>query len=267
VNFAEYRAIDAMNWSTLKHGGKSLMHLRHELDSDDDGDTTNRTMLRLNHAAVLEPASLASEFAVFDGERRAGKEWEAFKLANAGRQIVKAGEMAAALRVAEAVRSHRAASEALRGARCEDTIVWTDLETGIQCKARLDVYAPKRHIADLKGDASVDEFAFARRVGSNLYYAQLAWYQMGVEAATGDRVPCLLIPYETEEPHDVAVFEVSDDWLQPGHDLCRRLLREYAQAKRDGLWPGRYDGIRPLPAPPKWINPNTDDYAVDALED
>lgn len=264
MKYEDYAAIPAMNWSTLKKGAASMLHLQHAIESDDDGDTPARAVLRLNHAAVLEPSTLASDFAIWTGDRRSGKEWEAFKLLRSARQIVKADEMDAAKEVCAAVWRHNAARNLIDGALTEHVIEWTDVETGVACKARLDVYQPGKAIADLKGDATTDEFTFARRVGTHLYYAQLAWYQMGVEAMTGERVKCYLIPYEQKPPTDVAVFEVGEDWLEPGRELCRKLLREYVAARDTGLWPGRYSEVRPLPGPPKWINPEIvgDDYEV-----
>lgn len=269
MNFAEYAAIDAMNWSRLKKGAASMLHLKHAIDSTDDGDTTSRLLLRAVHSAVLEPDTFDEDYVVFDGAVRRGKEWEAFKAAHAGRTILNRTEQAIRIaekerivQVAAAVRRHSVAHKLIASASCEHTIVWTDRETGVRCKARMDAYAPKRHIADLKGDRSVDEYLFTRRVGSMLYHGQAAWYQMGVEALTGDRLPYYLIPYETAAPHDVAVFEVDEDWLKPGRELCHRLLRQYAEAKRADVWPGRYDGIRPLLTPPKHINPDVEDYEV-----
>lgn len=264
--FAAYRALPDMNWSTLKKGAQSMRHLKHAIDTDDDGDTASRTVLRLNHAAVLEPHTLSTHYAVFDGPRRAGKEWEAFKAEHADAEIVKAEEMASARRIADAVMSYRPARALIETALTEQTLTWTDPETGVPCKGRMDVYQPGAHIADLKGDKSTDAFAFVRRVSSLIYYGQAAWYQMGCEVTHGIVLPYRLIVYESAEPHDVAVFEVDNDWLQPGRDLARRLLREYAACLESGVWPGRYSEVQPLPSPPKHINPSVDDYAVEEIE-
>ena len=260
MSFDTYRAIDAMNWSTLKAGAKSMRHLHHAIITTDDGDTSSRAILRLNHAAVLEPHTLDQDFVVWTGGNRVGKDWLAFKAAHEGRQIVKSDEMDAARRIATAIRANPTARDMLDGALTEHTIEWTDAETGVKCKARMDVYKPGSHIADVKGDASVQDYAFARRVGANLYYAQAAWYQMGVESTTGERLPYYLMPYETAEPHDCAVFEVDEDWLAPGRELCRRLLREYVAARDSGVWPGRYSGVMTLPSPPRHINPDVADF-------
>lgn len=262
MKYEDYAAIPAMNWSTLKKGAASMLHLQHAIESDDDGDTTARAVLRLNHAAVLEPSTLATDFAIWTGDRRAGKEWELFKSTHAARQIVKSDEMDAAREIAAAVTRHGAARELISGALTEHVIEWTDAETGVRCKARLDVYQPGKAIADLKGDATTDEFAFARRVGQLIYYGQAAWYQMAVEAKYGVRLPCYLIPYEQKPPTDVAVFEVDEDWLKPGRELCHRLLRQYVEARNTGVWPGRYSGIQTLPSPPKYINPDVADFEI-----
>lgn len=267
MTFADYRAIRAMNWSTLKNGIKSMRHLHHALTTTDDGDTSSRQMLRLNHAAVLEPHTLDTDYVVFDGAVRRGKEWEAFKAAHPSAQIVKAEELARARRVADAVMSYAPARTLIESAQCEHTIQWTDPETGVACKGRLDVLGQGTYIADLKGDKSTDAFAFARRVGSLTYYGQAAWYQIGCEVLYGDVLPAYNIVYEVDEPHDVAVFRVDNDWIQPGRDLARRLLREYGECVNSGRWPGRYDSVQPLPSPPSYINPNVDDYAVEVIED
>ncbi len=71
--FADYCAIDAVNWSSLKHlWAGSPLHYKHHRESADK-DTTGRKMGRLLHAMAL--GSFDEEFVVFeDGDRR-GKVW------------------------------------------------------------------------------------------------------------------------------------------------------------------------------------------------
>lgn len=261
MNFDAYRNIPAINWSTLKKGAQSMRHLRHALDTE-DSDTASRVVLRLNHAAVLEPHTVDRDYLVYDGVRR-GKEYEAFKALHPGAQYVKAEDITEARRIADAVMSYRPARDLIEGAQCEQNLVWTDPETRVDCKGRMDVYRAGHHIADLKGAKTTDSFGFVRHVSDYLYYGQAAWYQMGAEVLHGTRLPYSLIVYEQEAPHDVAVFRVDDDWLQPGRDLARRLLREYAACMESGVWPGRYADVQSLPSPPKYINPDVgDDFEI-----
>lgn len=260
MNFADYQSISAMNWSTLKKGVQSMRHLKHAIDSDDDGDTFARAVLRLNHAAVLEPHTVERDYAVFPGPTRRGKEWDAFQAANPGKTFVKQDDIDESRRIADAVMSCKPARDLLEGALREQNLVWTDDETQLLCKGRMDIYKPGAVIADLKGCKSVEASAFVRHVGSYLYYAQAAWYQAGVEALYHARLPFFLVCYETTAPYDVAVYEVDEDWLRPGRELTRRLMSQFAACLKSGVWPGRYDTVQALPTPPKYINPDVEDF-------
>src|SRR4051812_24246093 len=84
AEFADYIKIDAVNWSTLKHMRTSPLHYRHAVDSPDE-DTARFGIGRAIHTAILEPHKLATDYAVFDGKRRAGKKWKTFEAENVTR--------------------------------------------------------------------------------------------------------------------------------------------------------------------------------------
>lgn len=265
MTFADYRAIKAMNWSTLKHGLRSMLALHHAMTTTDSDDTASRQLLRAAHLTVLEPDSYDANVVVYPGAVRRGKEWETFKAEHADRTILNQTEFVQRqadheklLRIRDAVMSNPDVARLINGAKTEQTIQWTDPATGVPCKGRLDVLGPD-YIADLKGDASVEDRVFARRVGQLCYYGQAAWYQAGVEVRTGRTLPFYAIVYEAKAPHDSAVYEMDKDWLNPGRDLCARLLEQYAACVASGVWPRRYSGVQALPTPPPHINPDVDD--------
>lgn len=252
MNFEAYRAIPAMNWSLIKHGAQSMRHLRHAIDNPDDGDTTSRGVLRAVHTAVLEPDRLTEDYAVFTGPRRAGKAWDEFELANAGRTILKASELEEVQATAASILACPEAAALIRAGRSEQSIQWTDPETGIACKGRLDLIGPG-FIADLKGFNSTDADTFARQAGRMLYHCQAAWYQWGASLVTGEPHSIAHIVYEDSAPYDVAVFEMPEDWLDLGRKMNRDLLNRYARCLESGIWPGRYTGVQTLPKPPKYL--------------
>jgi len=45
------------------------------------------------HKLLLEPDSFNDDYTVFEGARRAGKEWQEFKAANDNKQIIKLSEL------------------------------------------------------------------------------------------------------------------------------------------------------------------------------
>lgn len=238
IPFADYCAIDAVNWSSLKHlWAGSPLHYKHHRESTDK-DTTGRGMGRLLHALVL--GSFDEDFIIYeDGDRR-GKAWDAFKAANPGKTILKPNEIADVRAQADAVLAHPEARRLLRGAATESTILWTDPDTGLPCKGRLDIDAHANEpafIADLKGSGSLD--SAERTCHRQGYVHQLAWYRRGVRIAHGVEVSAYLIGVETKAPHDVGVWRLDRDLLDLAEREIVTVMQRLADCIHADRWPGR----------------------------
>jgi hypothetical protein len=231
MSFAEYSAIEAVNWSTLREMGRSPAHYRYRLDHPRE-DTTRLGFGRGAHAALFESDRLPLDFAVFRGPKRAGKEWRAFKAVHAAETILKATEYERCIGIRDAVRAHEAAARHLRSGWSERAIVWTDPETRLACKARPD------HLSDalleLKTTDDLARFSwFAEQLG---YHCQLAFYLMALRSI-GIRVPARIIAVECKPPHKVALVALAAARLEAGELECRRLLRQVAACRAARSWP------------------------------
>lgn len=251
----EYVAHKGINWSLLKLLDKSPAHYRHAADSDDDGDTASRNMLRASHMAVLEPERAAVDIIEYPG-RRAGNAWKDFQAEHAGKSILNAREMAIVTGCASAIREHAEANLLLSGGEAEVPMYWTDPETGRECKGiadylHLDV-SNGPVLIDYKGCGSVAPHNFARDVARMGYHGQLAHYAAGVEAITGHRPTCYLVAQETSAPHDVGVYRLTDDTLWLGEQMRRRLLRLLVACEASGVWPGAVPNVVELELP-SWV--------------
>lgn len=244
-----YRAIpDAVNWSTLKEALKSGLHYQYNLTAPRE-ETDAMRLGRAVHSATFEPDALLREYVVFEGGRRAGKEWEEFQAMHAGRTILKPEDYETALRIRDAVHAHKVARALLRTGQPECTLTWTDYETGLPCKSRLDWLSSKALI-ELKTTSDIDARVFGRVAGSMLYHAQLAFYHMGVQAQPkGKPRVCKIIAVESAPPHDVAVYALDDDMLWAGEEKVRAALELVAECRRTKRWPGRYPCELPLELP------------------
>lgn len=255
--FDEYRAIDAVNWSTLKQMRRSPKHYQFIVANPIE-DTTRLALGRATHTAVLEPDKFALDYAVFRGPRRAGKDWDAFCAANRGRTILKLDEYATALAMRDAVRAHPIAGPILASGLPEQTFTWTDPETGLECKARPDWLATAAAcFADLKTTVDVDADRFGALSARMGYHGQVAFYRRGL-LAHGLDLPPKIIAVEAAEPHDVAVFAVDEDALYAGDEEVGELLRRVAECRESGKWPGRYETEMRLTLP-AWAFPDEDD--------
>lgn len=269
MTFDDYKAISAVNWSTLKHAGKSPAHYRAALERDFVPSPAMEIGTAV-HAAVLEPEEFEARYVVWDGGARRGKAWDAFRDANADRRILKADEHQRVLVIAETVHSNRVAAPYLTGGgEFEASFVWTDEETGLRCKGRADRIAYNagglRVLVDLKTTNDGDPRKFAATAARLGYHGQLAFYSDGL-ASRGQPVDkVVMIVVETSAPFDVTVYEVDDETLYAGECLYRELLAKVAGCRSTGKWPGRFlaEEVFRLPA---WAFKSDDDVDGFGLE-
>lgn len=238
MTFYEYKAIDAVNWSKLKAMSRSPLHFRESMVAprvDSDGMRLGRA----GHTAVLEPDQFQATYAIWDGGRRYGRDWEAFKTAAGDKDILTVDQAAAAHRIGRAVREHPAASKYLAWPHSvEESIVWTDPATEIKCKARLDLIGLA--IVDLKTSKEIGSRHFASTVAKFGYHKQLAFYRRGYKSVTQRELPCVLIAVESSAPFDVAVYEMNEDALFAGDEEVSELLLKLKTCRDTGKWPGQY---------------------------
>ena len=233
----DYRALPGVNWSTLKEIDKSPKHYKHGLESERE-DTAAFRFGRAVHCLVLEPGEFDSRYVIWDGGRRYGKKWDRFQTDYSDSEILSENELYRAKHVAASVNEHPVAHGLLRQAVDREQVVqWTDSETGIDCKAKLDAVGSM--VIDLKTTQDVSPIAFGNSAAKYGYHGQCAFYHDGAVAAgyelTKDPV---LIVVESVEPYDVAVYTLPDYVLDIGRMYYRRLLRQLHGCQQSGVFPG-----------------------------
>lgn len=253
----EYAELPGVNWSALRHLWRgSPLHYHHRL-THPEPPTAAMLAGRAAHLAMLEPDRLPLECVVWtEGDRR-GKAWLDFKAANEGKLILKTEEYQRALSLRDAVRGNRDAMDYLRDAETEKTITWTDAETRLGCKARVDAWNPSHvdgpAVVDLKTMRSIDKRAVQNQVAALGIHLQLAHYRAGLMAS--QRVPfvrVVIVAVEQEPPHDCAVFLPEPSEIQLAAEEVTGLLVRLRHHLATNTWPGRFGEPQPLPLPP-WV--------------
>jgi len=270
----QYDAHPGVRWSNLSHMRKSPAHYLHALTNKRKDTSALNTGSAL-HTLVFEPETYAERFTTYAASKSKGegarKAWEAFQedARERGLTILDADEEARAQGCAAAVRSKASAYIAPSKGRAEIPITWTDSETGLLCKARLDWLTIDRLLIDLKSTRSTEEHAFANQAWKLGYFHQQMFYSMGVAAATGcalDEVPFLFVAVESEAPYDVALFEPCQESRQAAHEDVKRLMAQLAECQRTGKYPGRYDKPRILKAPAYVLMSEDEEWDIQTKE-
>lgn len=193
---------------------------------------------RATHTAILEPHRFSSDYVLWDGNARRGKDWDAFRLQHEpfGRTILTENQRDTAVAVAKAVRSHPIAGAILAEAgRAELSITWTHARTGTPMKARIDWLCSA--LVDLKTSRDVEPRLFSGQVARLGYHVQMAIYRAAL-LQLGVDVPTKLVTAQNIEPYDVAVYSIPEDVILVGEQAYEQALDRLALCRSRGEWPG-----------------------------
>lgn len=261
---------DACNWSTLKFILRSPKHYLHAL-AHPRADTEALLRGRALHTICYEPQEWPRRYSImpnFHGGMldatakekgyAGGKEAKAKWLSeNRGVEILEPEVYASVVGMNDALKSDPIAAGYVVGGKAEQLVTWTDAETGIECRGRVDHY--NGSLSDLKSCANIEPRAVSRQIGTLGYHAQLAFYADGLEANEITLVePPALIFVEAVAPYDVAVYEFTHEDVAAGRAVYRRALSILSDCRRTGLWPGVAGGVRQRVSIPAWASVDDD---------
>lgn len=253
LGFAEYLRIPAVSrgflW-TMKR--QSAAHAQ-----TPKGDSEALGFGRALHEWILTPELFMKNYgAKLPGDRRKKenrwiKDLEATLTEN-GITLIDPADLDQIKAMTAAVQAHNAARLLLDVPldHREVSIVWTDAETGLLCKARADVENRELGcLPDLKttGDASPD--GFRKSVWAYGYHFQGAWYTDGFSALGLKYDSFPFVAVEKEPPYGVAVYELEPAWIDQGRTEYREQLNRLAELKAiygDGPLPAYPDEVMTL---------------------
>lgn len=270
---AEYDAIQAANYSTIKHyAAPTPAHARERMLHPREASPEMR-LGTLCEAAIEDPARLERDYIAMPdftigllddkgqpySNPRATKKYKQlvsdFGRENQGREFVDVADLDVARIVAESVAQNAVASELLSTGECQVAVVWIDQMTGFLCKGLLDritTWNGKRCVVDLKTAADASPAGFLRSCETLLYHVQAAMYMSGM-AANGQHAGHFLhVVCETVPPYGVAVYEMTDAFLSIGLQRLEQFMRLHADCTAANRWPGYPDGIQTLDPSP-WL--------------
>jgi len=252
------RVLGEASKSGLDQIARSPAHYRAWVEGQRDKSTTALDLGRLVHTAILEPDVFAGRYAeqpdFGDGRTKIAKEAKAEWIADhAGKIGVSAEDWQIVAGVRRGLARHSHAARLFTRGLAEQTVRWTDDETGVKCKCRPDYLRLDAGIVvDLKTCRDVS--AFARSVAEYRYHVQEAHYREGIAVATGVQPShFIFVAVETEAPFACGVFELDAEALEKGRTLVRGNVSRLAECVNTGRWPAYYDdtGIQTLSLP-RW---------------
>lgn len=240
----EYHASEGISRSKLMLLDKSPYHFWYEMYSglaEKRETTASMNIGSAFHTLLLEPELFTKEFAVapkIDRRTTKGKEeFAIFMEENANKILLTDDQYVKASVMASHIRQHEIVTTLLDESVFEQSIFWTDKETGIQFKTRPDIWSNKM-VVDLKttSDASVN--GFMRSALNYGYYLQAG---MAFEACKAIGKPFemfVILAAEKEAPYVPAVLILDQNALQFGIDQFQSYKKRLKACLDADKWPG-----------------------------
>lgn len=244
-----YDNMPGVNKSTLWEMRKSPLHYWHLMHDTPRKDTPAMQFGRAVHAAILTPTAYKRDFAVMpdiDRRTKAGREaYEAFCAESIGKEILTGADAETVRQMTKAFRKNRTAAELLKGTKREKALCWTDQDTGVPCKCRMDALG--EYVIDLKTTTDASTRAFTREALRYGYDMQAAMY---LEAAreNGFRPKgFIFIAQEKAAPYLINIIHAGEAFLDRGFWIMRDLLKKYRECTDTDCWPGYGENTLILP--------------------
>lgn len=237
----EYHELpDSVSCSGLKHLLRSPAHYQAYLEAPFDEKPNLGVAL---HCAVLEPDVFEQRYTVYRGGRRGTKAFEAFAEQNKGKVILNETEWIQVHGMVGGLMTYDDFPlwAALQSARREMSIFWTDAETGVRCRIRLDALQPRFAIFDLKTTTDARPDFFIKQATKLDYDVQAAMYTEGAFQFLGERLPFYFAAIEEDRPHGIWLHEADEEMIENGMRKFRKALRTYKACQDSGHWPN-YSG-------------------------
>lgn len=256
---SDYRAWDAINYSSLVEIDRSPLHCRQAIT----GGRVETPAMRLGsatHVAVLQPDLLASLYAVAgqcEAKTKKGEQcskggsvcidghWfcgthEPESGTRDARIVLAEADYAACVAMRDAVYANPGCKKLLAFAHdVELSMAWTDANTGLACKGRADWFCESRGILlDLKTTADASYRGFERTIADREYHGQLAFYGGGLTACGSPVKTHLIIAVENTAPYAVAFYRITSESIEVGQKENANRLATYSQCLKTNNWPG-----------------------------
>lgn len=232
---SEYFSLPALSASQIKIFDKGAYWFWKSTPFNPDREESKETDAlifgKLCHCLLLEPDLFIDEYLIADfGKSRLNKKYEEAKRANPNTILISQDEYDHAVKMMTALKEHHLASLILDGATAEMPFVWTDKETGLLCKCKMDAIKRTKQgiiVIDYKTSSDIDSVInWPQKLQ---YPLQADFYCRAVKEKYGEApIEFVFIIQSNKEGEEdiIAVANVEFDTQAVAHDIVDAHMHE-----------------------------------------
>lgn len=200
-------------------------------------DTTERAAFTegtFTHSLILEPEKVATDYAVFEGLRKAGQAFEAFKAANPNKLILSAAQVNRCEALYASYAKTELALKLVQGGFPEHTLLSEILNVPV--KMRADYLVPGQYIVDVKTTSAVSDLEVFKQTMSDYKYALSAALYAQIAYNNFGTLHDFYFIVLSKADNGCKVYKASSATLSEGMSQVMQALVKYKRCLASGDW-------------------------------
>jgi exodeoxyribonuclease VIII len=238
----EYHGSEGYSKSALIVYRDSPVRFYHEyiLGNKQEKESASFLLGNLVHAYTLEPDTINDIYHIYEHINRTTKDGklqekalEAFK--NQGFTLVDKKIADKAKAMAETILADSVAQSIIKGAQVEQSIYWTDKDTGLLFKSRPDIIK-STVVADIKTTDNLSVNGFSRSCMDYGYFLQAGMAKLALQAHGIEMEKFVFICINKTEPFEVMTYILDDNAIEYGVNQFKWLSGRLEQDLKENDW-------------------------------
>ena len=193
------------------------------------------------HTYVLEPDEFEKRYFVipeFNKVTKEGKErWQKIKSELGKKETLSVHQYQTLQHMAASLKKNKLASQLIEKAEIEQSLYWTDPDTGILCKCRPDILRSNL-VCDLKTAQDGSPRSFQYAAFDYGYYIQAAMVREAIKQLKQKIIKdFLFLVIEKARPYAISIYQLDEASLDKGYQEFKTLLARYQHCLETNDWP------------------------------
>ncbi|WP_339050262.1 PD-(D/E)XK nuclease-like domain-containing protein [Rickettsiella endosymbiont of Xylota segnis] len=193
------------------------------------------------HSLILEPNEFEKRYFVipeFNKVTKEGKErWQKIKSELGKKETLTLNQYQTLQHMAASLKKNKLASQLIENAEIEQSLYWTDPDTGILCKCRPDILR-NNLVCDLKTAQDGSPRSFQYAAFDYGYYIQAAMVREAIKQLKQKIIKdFLFLVIEKARPYAISIYQLDEASLDKGYQEFKTLLVRYQHCLESNDWP------------------------------
>jgi hypothetical protein len=192
------------------------------------------------HTYVLEPDEFEKRYFVMPKFNKVTKDgierWQKIKSELGKKETLSVHQYQTLQHMVASLKKNKLATQLIEKAKIEQSLYWTDPDTGILCKCRPDILRSNL-VADLKTTKDGSEWAFSKTIHEYGYHIQAAMIQEALKILKNIIIKeFIFLIIEKSAPYATSIYPLDQVSLEQGRCEFKKLLADYKQCLETNEW-------------------------------